>query len=164
MRTLAWRTASAGIAVGLFALAFGGPALSQQVVPDDETPIIDMTPPDPDRPEATGAIQDKPTSRLQWQRKAWGVVTPDLPGKRVEGRQNPRRQEECKGPKWVSIGPTGAQYQQNGSFTGLVRDSGRARTILPHPIEPRYRLYADLRRRPVAHEQLDVEQHRSGRL
>src|SRR5205814_7716863 len=40
------------------------------------------------------------------------------------------------GPSWISIGPTGANFEQNGSFTGLVRDSGRARTILPHPTDP----------------------------
>ena len=41
--------------------------------------------------------------------------------------------KNARGPKWVSIGPAGADYEQNGSFTGHVRDSGRARTVLPHP-------------------------------
>ena len=40
-------------------------------------------------------------------------------------------------PIWVPIGPTGADYEQNGSYTGFVRDSGRVRTILPHPTDPK---------------------------
>src|SRR5207245_8442508 len=39
------------------------------------------------------------------------------------------------GPVWVPIGPTGADYEQNG-LTYLERDSGRARKILPHPTDP----------------------------
>jgi hypothetical protein len=35
----------------------------------------------------------------------------------------------------VPIGPTGADYEQNGPGTGYVRDSGRVRTILPHPTD-----------------------------
>ena len=38
------------------------------------------------------------------------------------------------GPVWVPIGPTGADYEQN-SYSGLERDSGRARTILPDPTD-----------------------------
>ncbi|HEY8231736.1 MAG TPA: hypothetical protein VIJ10_03640, partial [Vicinamibacteria bacterium] len=49
-----------------------------------------------------------------------------------DGREYSSR-KHSRGPRWVSIGPTGADYEQNGSFTGKVRDSGRARTILPHP-------------------------------
>jgi Bacterial Ig-like domain (group 3) len=40
------------------------------------------------------------------------------------------------GPVWVPIGPTGANYESNGSFSGHVRDSGRARKFLPHPTDP----------------------------
>jgi hypothetical protein len=40
------------------------------------------------------------------------------------------------GPVWIPIGPTGASYQSNGSFSGHVRDSGRARKFLPHPTDP----------------------------
>ena len=134
MRTLAWRTASAGFAVGLFALAFGGPALSQQVVPDDETPIIDMTPPDPDRPEATGSFQDKPTSVCNGSARL-GAWSPRLPRNELkEGKSTPRRRTRA-----AEVGqhrPDRRRYEQNGSFTGHVRDSGRARTILPHPRTP----------------------------
>src|SRR5712671_5226477 len=36
-------------------------------------------------------------------------------------------------PTWVSIGPADAEYEQNGAASAKARDSGRARTILPHP-------------------------------
>jgi photosystem II stability/assembly factor-like uncharacterized protein len=38
-------------------------------------------------------------------------------------------------PTWVPIGPADAEYEQNGGFAGRVRDSGRARKILPHPTD-----------------------------
>src|SRR5437762_1712517 len=38
-------------------------------------------------------------------------------------------------PTWIPIGPAAAEYEQNGAFNGLVRDSGRARKILPHPTD-----------------------------
>jgi photosystem II stability/assembly factor-like uncharacterized protein len=38
-------------------------------------------------------------------------------------------------PSWRSVGPTQAKYQTNG-VTLKVSDSGRIRTILPHPTDP----------------------------
>jgi photosystem II stability/assembly factor-like uncharacterized protein len=38
-------------------------------------------------------------------------------------------------PTWVNIGPTNANWLQNGLIVNAV-DSGRARTILPHPTNP----------------------------
>ncbi|MFP5265527.1 MAG: hypothetical protein ACLGJB_26870 [Blastocatellia bacterium] len=38
-------------------------------------------------------------------------------------------------PRWRSVGPTQAKYQTNG-VTLKVSDSGRIRTILPHPTDP----------------------------
>jgi len=38
-------------------------------------------------------------------------------------------------PKWRSLGPTQAKYQTNG-VTLSVSDSGRIRSILPHPTDP----------------------------
>src|SRR5438270_4999101 len=38
-------------------------------------------------------------------------------------------------PTWIPIGLADAAYEQNGAFNGLVRDSGRARKILPHPTD-----------------------------
>jgi hypothetical protein len=107
--------------------------------------------------EGGEAEQDDPTARLEWQRKAWGVVSPEFRQSAIkEGRKHGSK-KNAKGPKWVSIGPAGADYEQNGSFTGHVRDSGRARTVLPHPTNPDIVLPADVRRRAVADQQLAVE-------
>ena len=38
-------------------------------------------------------------------------------------------------PQWISIGPTKSNHIQNGVLRTVV-DSGRARTILPHPTNP----------------------------
>src|SRR5712671_134711 len=85
--------------------------------------------------------QDDPRARMEWQRRDRGL--PSVKFK--EHVLNLRRQRSIVGaqaatpgagsPTWVPIGPTGADYEQNGSFTGFVRDSGRARTILPHPTD-----------------------------
>lgn len=39
-------------------------------------------------------------------------------------------------PSWVSLGPTNADFSQNGSTTLNKIDSGRLRNILPHPTDP----------------------------
>ncbi len=39
-------------------------------------------------------------------------------------------------PTWVSIGPTKANFVQNATPPNPVVDSGRIRTILPHPADP----------------------------
>jgi len=39
-------------------------------------------------------------------------------------------------PTWVSIGPTNANFIQNSTPPNPVVDSGRIRTILPHPVDP----------------------------
>jgi hypothetical protein len=80
-----------------------------------------------------GPEKDDPTGRLQWQRDAWGVVTPAFRATAMqEGRDHSGR-KNARGPKWVSIGPADSEFDQNGSYTGHEIDSGRARTILPHP-------------------------------
>ena len=79
------------------------------------------------------AEQDNPTDRLIWQREAWGVVSASFRALALSEGKLHSAKKNAPGPKWVNIGPTGADYEQNGSFTGHVRDSGRARTILPHP-------------------------------
>jgi hypothetical protein len=80
--------------------------------------------------------QDDARARLEWQRRAWGVANPAFRHSALTQGQDHSDKKNARGPKWVSLGPTGADYQQNGSFTGHVRDSGRARTILPHPTNP----------------------------
>jgi hypothetical protein len=104
-------------------------------------PLLAQTPPD----ETSGTVfneadeqngeaeQDDPVARLEWQRQAWGVVSPTFRALAMSEGKKHGDKKNAPGPKWVNIGPTGADFEQNGSFTGHVRDSGRARTILPHP-------------------------------
>jgi hypothetical protein len=82
------------------------------------------------------AEQDDPGSRRAWQRGAWGVVTPTFRASALRNGKNHSDNKNARGPKWVSIGPTQSEFEQNGSFTGRESDSGRARTILPHPTNP----------------------------
>jgi len=77
--------------------------------------------------------QDDPNARLEWERRAWGVANATFRSNALTLGKDHSDKKNARGPKWVSIGPAGADYEQNGSFTGHVRDSGRARTILPHP-------------------------------
>ncbi|HWK31132.1 MAG TPA: hypothetical protein VNR20_03510, partial [Terriglobales bacterium] len=109
--------------------------------------------------------QDNPSLRLLWQRAAWGTASTDLKQNTAKetAKHNNRLKKHGKGAEsvngtatnspatggnvdsstlsasggqWIPVGPMGADYEQNGSFTGHVRDSGRARTILPHPTNP----------------------------
>lgn len=89
-----------------------------------------------ENPEAKtegAADRDDATARLEAQREAWGVVTPEFRRNELKEGTKHSAKKNAPGPKWINIGPTGSDYEQNGSFTGHVRDSGRARTILPHP-------------------------------
>jgi hypothetical protein len=103
--------------------------------PPDSTPGLPLAQKDPDAKDR-GEEQDDPSSRLAWQRQAWGIVTPAFRANAIKEGTKHSSMKNGPGPKWVSIGPTGAEFEQNGSFTGHVRDSGRARTILPHPTNP----------------------------
>src|SRR5262245_40953665 len=80
--------------------------------------------------------KDDPIRRLKWQRGAWGLVTPTFRQSAIKQGKDHADKKNARGPKWVNIGPIGSEYEQNGAFTGHVRDSGRARTILPHPTNP----------------------------
>jgi hypothetical protein len=82
------------------------------------------------------AEKDDPRARLQWERAAWGVPNAAFRSNVLTLGKDHADKKNARGPKWVSIGPFGADYEQNGSFTGHERDSGRARTILPHPTNP----------------------------
>jgi hypothetical protein len=131
MRTI-WRKSVLFAVVVLSGFVANGWA---QEPPDDDTTAVPAVR-DGDKQPFGEAEQDDPTARLEWQRKAWGVVTSSFRQSAVrEGRRHGDR-KNSRGPKWVSIGPAGADYEQNGSFTGHVEDSGRARTILPHPWNP----------------------------
>src|SRR3954468_14708378 len=84
----------------------------------------------------SGADRDDPNLRLEAERAAWGVVTPAFRQNALKEGKSHSGKKNLAGRTWVNIGPTGADYEQNGSFTGHVRDSGRARSILPHPTNP----------------------------
>jgi hypothetical protein len=116
-------------------LAFSVPAFSQSSPPNDATPGHAVSA-EPSGAKENDADRDDPTSRLEWERAVFGTVTPAFRTQVIkEGRRHGER-KNAAGPSWVNIGPTTADFEQNGSFTGHVRDSGRARTILPHPTDP----------------------------
>jgi hypothetical protein len=137
MRTI-WRTSVLFGVVVLSSFAANGWAQQAPQRPDDDTTSVSPLVEEEDSAERQSgeAEQDNPTARLEWQRKAWGVVSPSFRQNAVKEGKKHGEKKNAKGPKWVSIGPAGADYEQNGSFTGHVRDSGRARTILPHPTNP----------------------------
>jgi len=140
MRTIRWRESALAFVVAILALASPRWATSQE--PDEAAPDVAAIPEESEsKAGAEEAETDDATARLEAQRVAWGTVTPAFRSNVMkEGKKHFGRKDAFKrfglGPKWVNIGPTGADYEQNGSFTGHVRDSGRARTILPHPTNP----------------------------
>jgi hypothetical protein len=80
--------------------------------------------------------QDDPRARLAWEAELSGPVTAAARSNELKQVNLHNAKKNAPGPKWVNIGPTDADYEQNGSFTGHVRDSGRARNILFHPDYP----------------------------
>ena len=80
--------------------------------------------------------QDDASARLAWQRGAFGVATPEFRANAMREGRDHSDKKNARGPKWVNIGPGRSDFEQNGSYTGHVNDSGRARTILPHPTNP----------------------------
>ena len=101
--------------------------------------------PSEEQARAGGAERDNPTDRLFWQRLDRGIPSFDfLRSLREQRRARQGRAIRpaiggpltgASAPVWVPIGPTGADYEQNGT-TYFQRDSGRARKILPHPSDP----------------------------
>jgi len=134
MRSIRGRASALVSAVALFGLAPVAGAQSPER-PDEQAPAITQAQEDPEA-KATGVEQDDPSARLEAQRIAWGTVTATFRANALKEGKKHSDKKNAPGPKWVGIGPTGADYEQNGSFTGHVRDSGRARTILPHPTNP----------------------------
>jgi hypothetical protein len=99
-----------------------------------------------------GPDRDDPTTRMYWQRLINGIPTREFKQQLFRLREERGARERAArlaqqgrapdpstivavSPAWVPIGPTGADYEQN-FFTLNERDSGRARTILPHPNDP----------------------------
>jgi hypothetical protein len=130
MRTVSWRMLVLALVVILWSLSFN--ALAQS----DQDTQVTPTSTDESGAKVKDADRDDPNSRLQWEREAWGIANPAFRANAIKEGKKHSDKKNAFGPKWVSIGPTGADYEQNGSFTGHVRDSGRARTILPHPTDP----------------------------
>jgi len=132
MSRVFWRSAALVLTVTAFST---GLLSAQSNRPDDETPSVTRADTETEVPasKGEGVEKDNPTDRRDWQRAAWGVVTPTFRATAMAEGAKHSNKKNAPGPKWVNIGPTGARYEQNGSFTGHVRDSGRARTILPHP-------------------------------
>jgi hypothetical protein len=131
MRTLSFHAVLAFAALSLIAPS----VKAQNTPPPDDTPAVNRVEPDPDARD-NGVEQDDATARLAWERGAWGVVSPMFRSNAIREGNLHNTKKNAPGPKWVNIGPAGADYEQNGSFTGHVRDSGRARAILPHPTNP----------------------------
>lgn len=127
-----WRKAALIVTVATLSTGL----LNAQDRPDDETPGIMRAEEEAPAAKGDGVEQDNPTLRREWQRQAWGIATPTFRAAAMAEGAKHSNKKNAPGPKWVNIGPTGARYEQNGSFTGHVRDSGRARTILPHPTNP----------------------------
>ena len=121
------------VAAALFGVLAAAPAQAQAPVPDDDTSVGAG---ETEKTSVAKAEQDDATWRLESQRAAWGVVTPAFRTHALEEGRKHGRRRNARAPRWVNIGPTDADFEQNGSFTGHVRDSGRARTILPHPTNP----------------------------
>jgi len=126
--------------------------LAQRSVPpveqqDDrsDSPVLQQRTQSHQRESGKREIEDDPRARMEWQRRERGIPSVEFNRHRLQLRQSrsglPRGTAattfaaSTSGPIWVPIGPTGADYEQN-FYSGLVRDSGRARTILPHPTDP----------------------------
>jgi hypothetical protein len=136
LRTISWRTAFLYLVVAVCTI-LSTPTLFAQERTPDETPAVQRNLEAAESEEKVNdAESDDATARLEWQRAAWGVVSPTFRANAMKEGTKHSTKKNAPGPKWVSIGPAGADYEQNGSFTGHVRDSGRARTILPHPTNP----------------------------
>ncbi|WLI88107.1 hypothetical protein Q4S45_15335 [Massilia sp. R2A-15] len=95
---------------------------------------------------AGGGEEQHPTviGRLEWQKARFGTLPSDFGQRMVQewSRQRSTYPQLAPGaaapngvPVWQSIGPTRANKTQN-DIQLSVTDSGRLRTILPHPTDP----------------------------
>src|ERR1700738_4771159 len=126
--------------------------LGQRSVPpveeqDDrsDSPVLQQRTQSHHREPGRREIEDDPRARMEWQRRDRGIPSVEFNRHRLPLRQSRSGLPSgtaatgfaptTSGPIWVPIGPTGADYEQN-FYTALARDSGRARTILPHPTDP----------------------------
>jgi uncharacterized repeat protein (TIGR03803 family) len=90
--------------------------------------------------------KDDPRARLEWQRHERGLPSAAFKqhmlnlerahaASQAQARAALKTGSGTQSPVWVPIGPTGGNYIQNGNFTAYVEDSGRARAILPSPVD-----------------------------
>jgi len=95
---------------------------------------------------AGGGEEDRPAviGRLEWLKARYGAVPADFSRRVVQAlaAQRSKYPQLAPGaappagvPVWTSIGPTRANREQNGLKLNKT-DSGRLRTILPHPTDP----------------------------
>ena len=103
--------------------------------PIDETPGLDLRAPASGEEKGDAAEADSPNARLEWERTAYGVVTSAFRANELKEAKNHNAKKNAPGPRWVSIGPAGGDFDQNGASTGNETDSGRIRTILTHPTD-----------------------------
>lgn len=97
--------------------------------------------------QAGSGEEDRPTvlGRLEWLKARYGATLPADFSRRMAqewSRQRSMYPQLAPGatapagvPQWQSIGPTRATKTENGIKLS-VTDSGRLRTILPHPTDP----------------------------
>jgi hypothetical protein len=125
------------------------PVVSQNSTKRNDDGFVGLKPAQPPRavakPGGEEAEGDDATARRIAQQQQSGIPTAEFRRKLLQGRVQrqaaERASREGNGPTvagatWIPIGPEGADYESNGGFTGAVRDSGRARRILPHPTDP----------------------------
>jgi photosystem II stability/assembly factor-like uncharacterized protein len=98
----------------------------------------------PENGEAGEIESDDPFIRLQAEYKSRGAITPSALKKHSSEAKRQRAEYptlfsqtkiDRSVPTWRSLGPTSDQFIQN-SVTLQQIDSGRLRTILPHPTDP----------------------------
>lgn len=122
------------VIVLVVAVGLAVPAPSALAQEDESTSVVNLVAEEESEAKAeNGPIQDKPTRRLHWQRETFGAPTAEYRSTVLAEGKKHSNKKNAPGPKWVSIGPTGSRFDQNGASTGHVVDSGRARTVLPHP-------------------------------
>lgn len=85
-------------------------------------------------------VEDDPTERRKWMRERFGGSPGDFKEMRLRAYQLQLDlrargiQPASPPPSWTSIGPANADFSTNGVTLNVV-DSGRVRTILPHPTD-----------------------------
>ena len=97
-----------------------------------------------ENPETQEAERDDPLARAQAEYQARGPITTPMIQNHMREAKRQRDADpdrfsgaklEQKIPIWKSLGPTSDEFIQNGVTLHEI-DSGRLRTILPHPTDP----------------------------